>query len=103
MVNQFGQTKLIPSCRLCVNIFFNGELAQSRIVKHSCLHGPTDIDKFQIYSGRRVDTHLEVPWVIAIDGCEESTEVTSPSSFEARWDQINQLLAVEANEWGKHG
>lgn len=65
---------------------------------------PND-ERFQHYSGRRIDTHLEAPWVIlplSHDAATKHDRIEAPS-FEKRWNEINQVLLVEADAWGKHG
>jgi hypothetical protein len=86
---------------ICVNVFFNGQFASSRVFRSH-----TAEQKDQFFGGRRIDTHLEVPWVIL----PATNDNTSPlekshesSSFEDRWDKVNQLLLQEAHEWGRAG
>jgi hypothetical protein len=87
--------------RICVTVFFNGELAQSRILKIAILYATNGKEGNEYFSGRRVDSHLEIPWIIVPDSDESSTK--GSSSFETRWNEINSLLLTEANEWGMHG
>ena len=85
---------------LCINVFYNGEMTHSRVVR-AAVKGD---DKYLIFSGRRVDALLEAPWMVrphsqSSDGYRSGMA----SVFEDRWNKVNQLLLVEAEEWGRYG
>jgi hypothetical protein len=91
---------------LCVNIFYNGQLAHSRVLRQNTACSFTAEEKEQPFAGRRIDTNLEVPWVI-LPMTEYDTIVASSaqvsSSFEERWNNVNELLLQEAGHWGHAG
>jgi hypothetical protein len=91
--------------RLCINIFFNGELTHSRIVKQASLAPSYDSERYQHYSGRRIGTYLEVPWVIVPSSSSAATQngKSGCGTLESRWNEINQMLLTEAEEWGHYG
>lgn len=86
-------------------MWYNGELAQSRILKQSILYAANSKWGLEYYGGRRVDTNLESPWAILLpdEMLSNSNDSTPSSSFETRWNAINDLLLTEADEWGRHG
>jgi len=94
---------------LCVNVFFNGELTQSRLIKPTkfASYGrPVGNEKYLNYTGRRIDSNLEIPWVIKPyfqEGSGLAQERESRASFQERWNAVNQLLLIEAAKWGKYG
>lgn len=91
---------------ICVNVFFNGQFTSSRVFRSHTAEHFTAEQKDQFFGGRRIDTHLEVPWVIlpvTNDDTSPSEKSHESSSFEDRWDKVNQLLLQEAHEWGRAG
>jgi hypothetical protein len=91
---------------ICVNVFFNGQFASSRVFRSHTAELFTTEQKDQFFGGRRIDTNLEVPWVIlpvTNDDTSPSEKSHESSSFEDRWDKVNQLLLQEAHEWGRAG
>ncbi len=80
---------------ICVNIFFNGEFTHSNIYRANTLRRSTADEKRPSFSGRRVASTLEVPWVI-LPQIQVSKEQTSAEV----WHAVNALLSIEANEWG---
>jgi hypothetical protein len=85
---------------ICINIFYNGELTHSRILVHKDALGSHGTDGRVDFSGRRIHRDLEVPW--AILQVEKNAPITD-SSFEERWNEVNQMLSTEAEEWGRAG
>jgi len=85
---------------ICINIFYNGELTHSRIVVYKDALGSRGKDRRVDFSGRRIHRLLEVPW--AILHVEKNAPITD-SSFEERWNEVNGMLATEADEWGRAG
>jgi hypothetical protein len=85
---------------ICINIFYNGELTHSRIVVYKDALGSRGKDRRVDFSGRQIHRLLEVPW--AILQVEKNAPITD-SSFEERWNEVNQMLATEADEWGRAG
>jgi hypothetical protein len=85
---------------VCINIFYNGELTHSRVVRAAM----KEDDKHLIFSGRRVEALLEVPWVVRPNwqSSDGYSKVTT-SGFEDRWNRVNQLLFGEADEWRRYG
>lgn len=85
----------------CVNIYFNGELSASRIIRNRSRPDEMVLD----YSGRRVDRYLEAPWVIVLPSrtAKGANGKTGQLTGEQRWDRINQMLREEADEWGYQG
>lgn len=91
---------------LCINIFINGDFAQSKIIQSGTAILFTAEEKDQPFGGRRVDKYLEVPWVVlpvVQDSTSLSEEVHESPTFESRWDKVNQLLLRESDEWGRTG
>ncbi|KAE9375529.1 hypothetical protein N431DRAFT_463611 [Stipitochalara longipes BDJ] len=91
---------------ICVSIFLNGQFTCSRVVRSRTAISFAAERMVQPFGGRRVDTNLEVPWVIlplTQDDTSVSDNVKESSSFADRWDKINQLLLQEADQWGWTG
>ena len=95
---------------LCVTVYYNGELSQSRILHANTFGsnvGPVNDEECQYYSGRRIDSFMEIPWIVRPHSKNGSSllktgEVKS-LGFEERWNKINQMLLAEADEWGRYG
>ncbi|RDW62624.1 hypothetical protein BP5796_10926 [Coleophoma crateriformis] len=90
---------------LCINIYYNGQLSASRILKAHC--HPSERD--QQYSGRRLQTEVELPWAIVLSqqSSSFSDDANGPltkhgQTVADRWDQINKLLAEDSSAWKKH-
>src|SRR5450432_1449131 len=90
---------------ICINIFYNGELASSRVVKFnpSLTQG---CNQRLSFSGRRSEARREIPWMIStqipnigghVNGGGEKGTAMSASQ---RWDKLSELLLTEADEWG---
>jgi hypothetical protein len=91
---------------ICVNIFFNGQFTYSKVILLKNFLSFTAENNDQTFGGRRIDTHLEVPWVIlplVQNDSSPSEKAPESSSFGDRWDTVNQLLLQEADEWGRTG
>jgi hypothetical protein len=91
---------------ICVNIFYNGEFAYSKVLRSRTASSYTAEEKEKHFCGRRVDTNLEVPWVVLPATQDDASTAGTPrgcSSFEDRWNMVNQLLLTEADEWGRTG
>jgi hypothetical protein len=85
---------------ICINIFYNGELTHSRTVAVEKAIGSHGRTRRVDFSGRRIHYRLEVPW--AICQVEKNAPITN-SSFGERWNEVNQMLATEADKWGRAG
>jgi hypothetical protein len=91
---------------LSINIFYNGEFVSSRVIRSSTAGSYTAEEKSQHFCGRRIDTYFEVPFVVlpaTKDAVFIADKPLEGSSFEDRWNEINQLLLAEADEWGRTG
>jgi hypothetical protein len=85
---------------ICITIFYNGELTHSRTVAAENSIGSQSKARRVDFSGRRIQYKLEVPW--AICQVEKNAPITD-SSFGERWNEVNQMLATEADKWGRAG
>ncbi|RDW81969.1 hypothetical protein BP6252_03081 [Coleophoma cylindrospora] len=90
---------------LCINIYYNGQLSASRILKAHCHPSERDLQ----YSGRRLQTEVELPWAIVLSqqsssfsGDANGPLIKHGQTVADRWDQINKLLAEDFNAWKKH-
>jgi hypothetical protein len=90
---------------ICANIFINGDFVHSRVLRSNTARCFTADQKDQAFGGRRIDTYLEIPWVILPMAQKDtpSDQAHASSSFKDRWDQVNQLLLKEADLWGRTG
>jgi len=91
---------------ICISIFFNGQFTCSRVVRSRTALSFAAERMVQPFGGRRVDSNLEVPWVIlplTQDETSASENLQENSSFADRWDKVNQLLLQEADQWGRTG
>jgi hypothetical protein len=80
-----------------------GEFTHSRLIRantFSSESGPVENEKIQSYSGRRINTSIEVPWII---NPRPPNLEAKCLGFDERWNKINQLLLAEADEWGYYG
>jgi len=106
----FSQKSFPPSLEnrekedICVNIFYNGELTHSRLFRALTIRSSTLDEKQPSFSGRRVDTSIEVPWVILpLSQEQDRSEAHEHLSFEERWNKVNCFLLQEAGKWGTDG
>ena len=83
---------------ICVNIFYNGEFTHSNIYRAQTMRSSTADEKQPSFSGRRIDTTLEIPWVV-VPFSNTSKGQTGGTNFSARWNTINDLLSKEAAKW----
>ena len=91
---------------ICVSIFCNGQFTCSRVVRSRTATSWAASRMAQPFGGRRVDTNLEVPWVVlplTQDNTYVSNNAQESSSFADRWNNINQLLDEESDQWGRTG
>jgi hypothetical protein len=91
---------------ISINIFYNGEFVSSKVIRYHTLGSLTPEERSQHFCGRRIDTCLEVPFVVlpaTQDGAFTSDQPPEGSEFEDRWNKVNQLLLTEADEWERTG
>lgn len=90
---------------LSVNVFYNGEFVHSKLYRAGTWRGPEAEETHPNISGRRVNTGLEVPFVVLpTRRGEQGSELPADASHAAaRWNEINQNLLVEADQWGREG
>ncbi|KAH8601691.1 hypothetical protein B0O99DRAFT_198695 [Bisporella sp. PMI_857] len=96
---------------ICVTIYLNGELTQCRLIRprnNATLIRKDGFDESQHqYSGRRVDTGVELPWAINPVSLPvtvgEETRGTKYASLEERWFAVNSLLSQEIELWENYG
>lgn len=71
------------------------------------MRGPVGDEKCQYYSGRRIDSFIEVPWVVQPQSSIEDDSILTKGGqslkLDERWKKINQMLLAEADEWGRYG
>jgi hypothetical protein len=94
------------SLDICVNIFYNGEFVHSKVLRSRTATSYTAEEKTKHFCGRRIDNNHEIPWVVLPVMQDDASIVSMPpeySSFEDRWNRVNQLLSKEADEWGRTG
>lgn len=86
---------------LCVNILYNGELTTSRIIKPRTLDANATVE----FAGRRIDSNLEVPWIVLpyLQVFKTNKGKAKLTTFVDRWDHISQLLLEEADKWLDYG
>jgi hypothetical protein len=80
-----------------------GELTHSRILRANTLgslQGPVGDEKYQYFSGRRIDSFIEVPWLLHPRPARDGAECLG---FDERWNKVNESLLVEAEQWGHYG
>ena len=86
---------------VCTNVFFNGELSHSRLIRYGTARSTDGEGRLLQFSGRRVDMFLEVPWVVLPYPDEEQNP--DVPIFADRWNRVNELLGQEADKWGRTG
>ena len=92
---------------LCITVYYNGELTQSRLLRANTFGsnlGPVNDEKCQFYSGRRIDSFIEIPWIVRPYPMSISQEAEIKAlGFQERWNRVNKMLMAEADEWGRYG
>jgi len=66
------------------------------------MRSSTANEKEPSFSGFRVDTKSEIPWVL-LPLSHVETRSEAQISFAQRWDEVNSLMGKEAELWGMEG
>lgn len=90
---------------ICINVFYNGEFAHSRVYRAETVRNSTAEEKQPNFSGMRVDFKKEVPFIVLPlnAGLAKTTQRRAVADLDQGWKTINTLLLAEAQQWGRHG
>jgi hypothetical protein len=98
-----------PTSDVRYDVFFNGEVAASNmfvVAKFGCSGSPLTA----VVSGKRVDFHIERPWVVVGPGRDAAglplpgvggprrRSSRAPETMAQRWAEVNSLLEAQAQE-----